>query len=375
MNFEFGLGFALWGIAAHLAVRKRPWQARLLVDTISVTVLFVAHFFSLGIYGVTLGILELWHAYRQKQPYREAASRLLILATPAAVLFGVMQLSGGSIGSDGTMWALAFKPLWFFRIMNGYNMTVSAISALVLMSLLYYLHKRGFLKLRPVGWWLLAGFGALYLIIPSTLLDTSFVDLRLIPAAVMILPAFSSLSLPNRRSTIAVLAVACGITLVNLTVVLLVWSSYRADYAAIVDSFHKIDRGSKVLIGSSDESADPPFDDLTRYPMYYAPILVVHYANAFVPNLFTAVGKQPVRPRAAVQDLAIPYGGPMPLRVLGAVASGQTSSDIPLFIRSWTKDYDYLYVLGPHVVNPMPELLEELDSSAGFVLFRIRHVP
>jgi hypothetical protein len=39
----------------------------------------------------------------------------------------------------------------------------------------------------------------LYLAIRATLSATSFVDLRMIPAAALIIPAFCSLSLPNRR--------------------------------------------------------------------------------------------------------------------------------------------------------------------------------
>jgi hypothetical protein len=191
----------------------------------------------------------------------------------------------------------------------------------------------------------------------------------------LIIPAFCSLSLPSRRWTIAALAVVTGITLANLAIVSEVWLSYRADYAAIIASFHKIDRGSLVLVGSSGKGEDPPFNDLTQYPMYYAPTLAVHYANAFVPNVFTEVGKQPVRARAAVQRLAIPYGGPMPLPVLTAIAAGQTASEIPPFVRTWYRDYDYLYVLGPHVVNPLPNLLEELDSSARFVLYKIHRTP
>jgi hypothetical protein len=65
----------------------------------------------------------------------------------------------------------------------------------------------------------------------------------------------------------------------------------------------------------------------------------------------------------------------MPMRVLTAIAAGQASADIPPFIRTWYRDYDYLYVLGPHVVNPLPNLLEELDSSARFVLYKIRRAP
>jgi hypothetical protein len=375
VNFEFGLGVALWGVAAYLLVAERAWPVRFVVNTAFVTALFAAHFYSLGVYGATLGFYELWRAYDRKVSYRDAALRLVTLAIPAVALLGVMQLTAGAIGSEGTAWFFAFKPLWLFRIMNGYNSTVSAASALALMALLYFAAKRGVLKLEPAGSWLAIGFALLYVAIPSKLLDTSFVDLRAIPAAALIIPAFCSLSLPNRRWTIAALAAVTGITLANLAVVFVVWLSYRADYAAIIESFHKIDRGSLVLVGGSGAGEDPPFSDLTQYPMASAPTLAVHYANAFVPNVFAAVGKQPVQARAAVRRLAIPYGGPVPIRVLTAIAAGQTPSDIPPFIRTWHRDYDYLYVLGPRVANPLPNLLEELDRSARFVLYKIRRTP
>jgi hypothetical protein len=372
VNFEFGLGVALWGIAAYLAVAERALPVRFVVNSVFVMALFAAHFFGLGIYGATLGFYELWRAYDRKVSYRDAALRLAMLAIPAVALFGVMRLTAGSIGSEGTTWLFEYKPIWLFRIMNGYNLTVSAASALPLMALLCFAAKRGVLKLEPAGIWLAIGFALLYLAIPSKLLGTSFVDLRVIPAAALIIPAFCSLSLPSRRWTIAALTAVTGITLANLAVVFGVWLSYRADYAAIIESFHKIDRGSLVLVGGSGDGEDPPFNDLTRYPMAYAPTLAVHYANAFVPNVFTEVGKQPVQARAAVRRLAIPYGGPMPMHVLTAIAAGQAPSDIPPFIRTWYRDYDYLYVLGARVENPLPDLLEELDGSARFVLYKIR---
>jgi hypothetical protein len=375
VNFEFGLGVALCGIAVYLMFAERVWPLRLALHALFVATLFTAHFFALGVYGATLGFYELWRAHDRKVSYREVILRLVLLAIPAVALFGIMQITAGSIGGEGTTWSFEFKPIWLFRIMNGYNLSVSAASALALMAALFVAARRGFLKLAPAGMWLAIGFALLYLAIPSSLLGTSFADLRVIPAAALILPAFCSLSLPDRRWTIAALAVVSAITLANLAVVYAVWLPYRADYASIIASFHKIDRGSKVLIGGGGEGEDPPFNDLTQYPMFYAPTLAVHYANAFVPNLFTAVGKQPVQPRAAVGRLAISYGGPMPMNVLTALAAGRTSPDIPPFIRTWTRDYDYLYVIGQPRVNPLPDRLEELDRSARFVLYKIRRTP
>ena len=105
VNFEFGLGVALWAIAAYLIVAERAWPVRFVVNTVFVAALFAAHFFSLGIYGATLGFYELWRAHDRKVSYRDAALRLVVLAVPAVALFAVMRSTAGSIGSEGTTWA------------------------------------------------------------------------------------------------------------------------------------------------------------------------------------------------------------------------------------------------------------------------------
>jgi hypothetical protein len=375
LNFEFGLGVALWGIAAMLIAQERAWHFRLGINAIFVAALFAAHFFALGIYGATIGLHELWRAWDRKSALSQTALRLLVLGVPVVALLGAMAITAGSIGGEGTSWFFEFKPLWLFRIMNGYSLTVSAAIMVVLLGFIYAAAKRGVLKFAPAGLWMAIGFFILYLAMPSRLFGTSFVDLRMIAAAAFILPAFCTLSLPSPRWKLAALASVSFITVANLAVVYFVWLSYRADYAAMIESFRKIERGSLVLVGGSGAGDDPPFHDLTEYPIYYAPTLAVHFANAFVPGLFTAAGKQPVRASAFVERLAIPHGGPVPVAILAAIAAGKTAADIPLFIRSWNRDYDYLYVLGPHVPNPIPALLEELDNSPRFVLYKIRRQP
>lgn len=372
VNFEFGLGLALWGIAVYLLLADGPWPQRFVANTIFVAALYAAHFFSLGIYGATLGLYELWRIRHQGITYRVGAARLGALAIPALALFGIMHMTAGSIGNEGTSWFLGFKPIWPLRIMNGYNLTVAATTGLALMISLLFAARRGALKLEPAGIYLAIGFALLYVLIPSKLFGTSFVDLRVIPAAALILPAFCSLSLPRRAWRMAALAAISGIILINLMVVLAVWLPYRADYAAIIASFHKIDRGSRVLVGSAGDHGDPPFADLKLYPMYYAPTLAVHYAGAFVPNLFTEAGKQPVRAREAMRRLATPYGGLVPTGLLTAIATSQPPADVPPFLRTWYQDYDYLYVLGPPAANPLPDLLEVLDASERFTLYKIR---
>src|SRR5947207_10392101 len=58
-NFEFGLGVSLFAIASWIACAQCKWYVRLAVHTLFVCVLFVAHFFALGLYGLVLGLCEL----------------------------------------------------------------------------------------------------------------------------------------------------------------------------------------------------------------------------------------------------------------------------------------------------------------------------
>jgi hypothetical protein len=228
------------------------------------------------------------------------------------------------------------------------------------------------LRFEQSGAWLAAAFAALYIAMPSRLFDTSFVDLRVIVAAALILPGFVAVSFPSRAWARGALALTAAITLINVGVVGMVWLSYRADYAAAEASFLKLAKGAKVLIGHSGAGGDPPMSNLTEYPIYSIPILAVQYADAFVPNLFTQAGKQPVSARAPWRRLDIPYGGPVPVKLLERIAAHEAPAGTPGFIRTWQKDFDYLYLVGPKIENPMPARLVEVARAPRFVLYRIR---
>jgi len=374
LNYEMAQGLALWGIAVMLALDARPWPLRLAVHTLFVAALFAAHFFALGIYGVVLGLHELWRTWQRRASVGATALRLLLLAAPTAAVLALMALTGGAIGKATTPWHwhLGYKPLWLIGIMNGYSLTLAGASLALLIGGVTLAAKRGAFSFALEGAWMTGGFTLLYLAVPAQLLDASFVDLRVPVAAALVLPAFLELKLPSRRWLLASLAGVSLITLANLAVVYTVWLSYRADYAAMIASFGNIGTGARLLVAASGEGDDPPLRDLTEYPIYHAPTLAVHYADAFVPNLFTGAGKQPLRARAKVARLDIVEGGPFPLRLLVAIADGKPPAGTPAFVRTWPRDFDDLYVLGPQRPNPLPALLQEVTRSRRFVLYKIR---
>jgi hypothetical protein len=372
VNFEFALGCALWSIAGALALQNRGWIARLALHSGAIAGLFLAHMFALGIYGFTIGVHELWRAYAYRTALRQTLARFSLMALPTAVLIGVMAVSGGTIGGNGTQWFLALKPLWILHIVSGYSSIASAVCVAALIILTRMLARHGALRLEQSGGFLAAAFIVLYLAMPSRLFDTSFVDLRVIVAAALIMPAFISVSFPNAAWRRYALATVVVVTIVNIEVVAWVWMSYRADYAAAMDSFRQLPKGATVLIGDSGNGDDPPLGHLADYPIYQVPTLAVQYADAFVPNLFTAVGKQPVSARWPWKRLDIPYGGPAPVAVLKAIAERGAPAGTPRFIRTWPQDFDYLYLVGGAIANPMPDILHLVWRGPRFALYRIR---
>lgn len=372
VNFEFGLGIALWGIACALILEERSWAVRLAAHAAFIALLFFAHFFTLGIYGATIGLHELWRARFRKMSFTATLKRLLPLGLPALALLGLMVFFGGSVGGQRNEWFFELKPLWLIQIMSGYSLILSALSVSALLGVGYALVKRGALRFERSGAWLLAGFAILFVVIPSRLFDTAFADLRMIVAAALILPAFVSVTLPNRQWRVGAVFCVTMITLVAVAQVLFVWISYDAEYKAVIASFGKMEKRSRVLVGYSGEANDPPIWNLTEYPIFHAPTLAVQYADALVSTLFTAPGKQPVSAQPAYRHLDNRHTSPAPIAILKSVAERGASDAVPFFLRSWQRDFDYLYVVGPRTPNPIPSLLEELAAGSRFVLYRIR---
>ncbi len=370
-NFEFGLGCALWGFAFAIVLERRPWPARLALHTAMVALLFAAHMFALGIYGFAVGLHELWRAWSRRTSLHETFARFSALAIPSVLLAAFMIAANGNVGGSGNVWAFGNKATWILHILSGYSMVVSEIGVLALIGLIVALARRGALRLEQSAMWLMTGFSALYLAMPFRLFDTAFVDMRIVVALALIMPAFVSVSFPGVVWRRAAIALAAAIVIINVGDVTSVWLSYREDFAAARKSFELLPKGAVVLTVQTGDGDDPPAD-LRDYPVFNVPTLAVHYADAFVPHLFTAPGKQPVTPRAAWHRLDIPEGGFLPVKFLKYIAEHGTPAGTPLFVQNWQRDFDYLYLTGPSIPNPMPDRLEFVMGAPRFALYRIR---
>jgi hypothetical protein len=373
VNFEFGLGVALFGIACWVACEDRKWYLRFIAHALFVVVLFVAHLFALGVYGLTLGLYELRRMFIDRFCIWRATATVLMLAGPVFVMIAVLYQTGGAIGGTATEWLFSWKPIWFALSLNGYDIRLSAGSLAALLVIVGYLAVKRELEISDTGKWIGIGFLIVYIALPFKIFDSRMADVRLIAAAFLILPAFLNLRASKQSAYIAGLIVSALIAL-NTGYVAYFWLSYRSDFEEMKASFALLQPSSFVLVGSSGtgDSADTL---LTDAPMSRAPTLAVHYAKAFVSSLYTIAGTVPIEVRPQWQHLDVSAAtetyAPPSLASLQALAAGQDVANAPHYLRHWTQDFQYVYLLGPHTENALPGVLDELARYRRFTLYLV----
>src|SRR5262249_59610192 len=110
MTFEFGLGFALFGMASGIPGEHRRWQVRLAIHALFVCALFVAHLFALGVYGLVLGLYELRRMFVGRLEAVRAAAIVAMLAGPVLVPLLILYATGGARGPARTRGGVVLEP-------------------------------------------------------------------------------------------------------------------------------------------------------------------------------------------------------------------------------------------------------------------------
>jgi len=374
VNFEFGMGLALFGIASWISLsRLKKYQARAVAHIFFSSVIFLAHFFALGIYGLVIGIFECRKIIESRFNGWRVLKIFLTLLCPLVFMLVLMLLTGATIGENQNEWRFGWKPVWPLLFLNGYSVTLAASSACALAILLFYGVLKRHLSLSPDGKWIGVCFLLSFIAIPFQLFGSRMADIRMITAAFLILPAFTSASPRARSFGFFAAAVIVPIIIVNSGYVGYVWASYQSDYKAIKASFALIREKSFVLVGSTQMTNSSV---LMEAPMWRAPTLAVYYAKAFVSCLYTVPGTHAVEVRPELRHLDVNAKTesyePPPLASLKRIAEGENVLDAPEYIRNWQNDFDYLYLLGPHSPNTLPNTLVEIVTDRRFTLYRIQ---
>jgi hypothetical protein len=364
LNYLFGLGVAICGLALWLSLEERP-MLRAATSCVVALLCFFSHIAALGVYALAIIGVELAPglSLMRAQRFWELTQRIAIAAAQfvlPAILFLFFQPAseGGPVG---------FTHIWrkadlLFSVFDNYSRPFDIACFALFVVLLGGLAWRGQLKIAPRLGAALAVLAVAYLLLPSQMLSGSGVDRRLPVAIFLLLVGASTPALP-RRASVAIGAAIAAIFLLRMVAIERVWLEadrvYRADIAAI----DLLPEHAKLAV------AFPPRDiHADAVPELHVAPLAAARREAFVPTVFAYASQQPLALRPPYDALA---GATSPNWIWGGFVDGNAVQRAAA--AAVLKDYDFVVFADRNPFKvPANACLVPLPSPPRFQLFKLR---
>jgi len=375
MNYVFGIGLTLWGLAVWVWLRDKPWPWRYLASSLFVIALFFCHLFAVGLYGLGLLAVELrqlWTDQKRRPIWRFA--EFAAAGIPFLPVIPLLLLS--------PTWELSAENYWEQQgKIDGLTYVVAVYSDIVAFGLMaivgtaaVWATRHRLLLMHGVGWVLLVVGTAVYLAMPRVLFATYMADQRLPIGLTFIVVACIHLELRHRlvrRGFIAMLLVLLVVRVIEVDVN---WADLSRSTMEFRESAKRIKRGSRVLVAYADRTAG---DDVRDLGLVHAACLAMIERSALVTTAFTVHGKQVMHVRPEYSSQVDTEDGTPPSVEQLLVSLGRPGDEPPPYWHGWTIHFDYLYVLftDEDSTNPAPERLTLVHDGERFQLYRINKPP
>jgi hypothetical protein len=368
MNYMFGIGLALWGFAAWVAMRERPWPARLAVSTAIVMGIFFCHLYALGLYGLALLAFELHRVWQRR---REGLSPFLgLVAMGLPFLPALALLLAGPTGDSAGVpayWDLSGKLDGLTLAISMYYPEIAYGLVVALALAAVFAWRRSLLRVHPLGVALLVVGGVVYLAMPRAIFAAHLADQRLPIALLFMLIACISVDLTDRRLYAGFVALLGLLLTLRLGEVELVWNDLTRGEVEALRSVPAIKRGARVLVAYGDRAHTGLISDLG---LVHIASLATIERSALVSTAFTVEGKHILQVRRAFSPFVDRRDGTPPsLRFLAEAARGPG----PYYFSDWPRHYDYVLVLFTNqgAPDPDPARLAIVNEGRHFQLYRV----
>lgn len=290
LNYVAGVNLALLGVACWAGLRPRRRAAACAVSAGFAVLLFFAHLYALGLYGLMLLGLEAPEAWRRREPRRLAV--LLLPFLPAAALLAASPVGSNAAAARTLASDMHHKLMGLYSVVDMGHPAVAAVTALGFGAAVAYGMATRRLRLHGRAPVLLAAFALAFLAMPFTLLGSGFADYRLPIAGVLLFLGVTRWEPVPRRFALPGAALLAAIALLRAGVFAGDCAAADHRYAAIMQALRPVAPGSRVLGAIAAEDANGAF--LRHPPLDHAPTLAVIARAAFVPTLFAEPEKQPL---------------------------------------------------------------------------------
>ena len=366
INYLFGLGVALCGVALWLALDERRWLLRVPVSAAVALACFFCHLAAFGIYALAIAgvelppVLELLRVRRYGAAARRIALTAVQFVIPATIFLGfVPHAAGGPVS-----FAFWRKFDLLFSVFDNYSRSFDIVCFILFVALIGGLAWRRRLAIAPRLGLAASIVAAAYVLLPNQAFSGSGADHRIPLALFLLLVAASRPAFLQRRMAIAIGVAAAVLFAARMTMIEAVWLKSNAVYAADIAAIDSLPQGAKLAVAF-------PVREIAAggIPQLHVATLAAARRGAFVPTVFAYAAQQPLALRPPYDALAaasIPASFWVAFVDNDATAQAQAG---PIL-----KNYDFIVFASrdPFTVPPRP-CLEKRPSPANFQLFASRH--
>jgi hypothetical protein len=379
LNFQIGIGCALLAAALEPSLARTRPAFGMLARAGLASLLLLVHMFALFYYCALLGGLALGPAVRDLASWRGLVGRARVIAAtlmpaaaPALVFVALSpSLPGDHVDAEGN------APLWDLSVLGKLYVLLSPIAtydlwldlacAMAIVIPLVWALAAGRVQAHAGLLIAAAGLVGLALAAPSMVAGTWWIENRFPLMAAFALMAGVRPELPlGAAGKLAAAAVLALVVTLRTGWIATIWHERQADIRAVERAVQLVPAGSAVLpLDNIDASLEPSDYPAGRYfhnghPTHWSfSVLAVMWRHVFVPNLFWAVGKQPLAALPPWNQIALPEDGLHPAQEL------LNPRRTPPHFADWRRRYDYVLLL-----NADAGRLVDLAQLPSLVLVR-----
>ncbi|WP_158810538.1 hypothetical protein [Beijerinckia sp. L45] len=371
MNYFCGIGLALWGLAAWIALRERPWPYRYVISALFAILLFLCHLFTLGVYGLGLMAFEIWFVVsvdRSSLPLR--ALKFVCAGIPfiPALLLLVRSSTWGN--ATAWEWDSLGKIDGLIYAVETYSDIVAVVLTVTVVLAGAWAARHKILRVHPFLMPLLIVGGIIYMAMPRVLFASYLADQRLPIAIIFMVVACFRVEL--RQEFIRRLFLLGTMALLGARVaeVDIAWANSSTETLEMKESLRKVAKGSKILVAYTDSNMP---NEVEHLGLVHAATLAILERSSLITTAFTTKGKQIMHVRPDYRKMVDTEDGVPPTidqLVLDAVGRSPDDSG---YWHDWINKYDYIYVLftDDDSDNPMPDKLKSVYEGENFQLYHV----
>jgi len=373
VNYLFGIGLALWGFAAWIALCRSSPVLRLSVSLAFVVALFNCHLAAVGIYGVTIFSFELWRLLRS--PRSVGAEKGLLsefgvlvvpfLAVPALLAAGPT----GKFASAGLHWSLYSKGQGLWYVLKTFNSAHDFAFGVLFALCAVWAWRHRLYRLHPAGWIVLACAVPLYLALPESAMSATHLDNRLPIGFFFIILSLIVWDLSESRRARAFVIAVVLLGLWRIAGVEIAFARMNDTVAQLEQSELLIPPGSRILVATGKARG-----------AYFGMENLVPEATILRSSLVSTAFAHPAQQVLAVNapyDATVRTEDTLSLTVSELLEPLRRTAEWPhsrIYWSNWAADYDYLYVAaGAAEPNPAPDRLSLLYRTGDFQLYKVNH--